>query len=92
MFADIAKNTKFWGSPIKFDMASYTKATEALAAKQLTYTLENLPPADSVGLFKVAFTTAPEAPAGGPTQGGRGAGTGIVDEKGARKQAAAPKL
>jgi hypothetical protein len=79
MFADIAKNSKFWGRSISFDMAAYIKTTEALAAKQLTYTLENLPPADSVGLFKVAFKTSAEAAAGASR-----AGTGIVDEKGGR--------
>lgn len=85
-FADIAKQSKFWGRNISFDMASFVKRTEKLAATQLQYTIENLPPADSVGLFKVAFNTNPAAPAGGAPK----SSTGIVDEK--AKANTAPKL
>jgi len=80
-FAEIASQTKYWGQQIKFDQATYTKRLEELAGKQLAYTINNLPPADAVSLFKVAFKT---------TAGGDGASrgaVGIVDEAG---KAAAP--
>jgi hypothetical protein len=76
-FADLAGQSKFWGKQVKFDMASYIKSTEKLAATQLTYTLENLPPADSVGLFKVSFKTSDAAPSKGSN-----IGSGIIDEAG----------
>jgi hypothetical protein len=74
-------------------MSSYIARTEKLAGKQLQYTLENLPPADSVGLFKVSFKTAESGATGGdgkpatPSAGaGRNApGSGIVDEAGKAK-------
>jgi hypothetical protein len=77
-FADLAAQSKFWGKQVKFDMASYIKSTEKLAGTQLTYTLENLPPADSVGLFKVSFKTSDAAPSKGSN-----IGSGIIDEKAA---------
>jgi len=80
-FAEIAGQSKYWGQQIKFDQAAYMKHLEALAAKQLGYTINNLPPADAVSLFKVAFKTN----AGG-AGASRGA-SGIVDEAG---QAAQP--
>jgi hypothetical protein len=92
MFASLAADTKFWGREIKFDMASYNARTEKLAAKQLQYTLENLPPADSVGLFKVSFNTSDSGAAGSPAAPATGAGrntpgAGIVDEAGKKAQA-----
>jgi hypothetical protein len=54
-FADIASNQKFWGQAIKFDMASFVKRDEELFTQQLTYTVSNLPPANGVSLFKVAY-------------------------------------
>lgn len=78
MFAGLAAQTKFWGRPIKFDQASYNKRLEGLANTQLAYTVGNLPPADSVGLFKVAFKTS-ESSAAGDNKGGA---SGIIDEAG----------
>lgn len=83
-FAELAAQSKFWGKQVAFDMASYIKSTDKLAATQLQYTLENLPPADSVGLFKVAFRTSDAAPSRGAN-----VGSGIVDEAGKKGAAAA---
>lgn len=76
MFAELAGQSKFWGKQLKFDMATYMKRLEVLASTQLTYTINNLPPADAVGLFKVAFKTTDAGPAAN-----KGA-TGIIDEAG----------
>lgn len=54
-FANIAANAKFWGRAIRFDMADFTRHVEALFGKQLTYTVSNLPPANGVTMFKVAY-------------------------------------
>lgn len=83
-FADIASQTKYWGKQIKFDQATYIKQLEELAGKQLGYTINNLPPADAVSLFKVAFRT--NAGGAGPNRGA----AGIVDEAG--KAAAQPNV
>jgi hypothetical protein len=56
-FEELAKNTFFTGKPLAFDKKEFTDAMEALAAKQLTYTLGNLPPADSINVFTVGFKT-----------------------------------
>jgi len=75
-FAELAGQSKYWGKQIKFDQATFVKSLEKLAATQLTYTINNLPPADSVSLFKVSFkTTKTGQPKGN-------APTGIIDEAG----------
>jgi hypothetical protein len=75
-FADLAGQSKYWGKQVKFDQAGFVKTLEKLAATQLTYTINNLPPADSVGLFKVSFKTIKTG------QPKVNAPTGIVDEAG----------
>lgn len=77
-FAEIAKQSKYWGRTIEFDMASYIKRLDKLASTQLQYTLENLPPADSVGLFKVTYKSSSPAAS---TAGAPKPSAGIVDEK-----------
>jgi len=56
-FEEISKSSFFTGKPLSFDRKEFTDAIEKLAAKQLDYTLGNLPPADSINVFTVGFTT-----------------------------------
>lgn len=61
--AGLAKSTYFTGRPLSFDQAKFSARMDALAGQQLGYTVNNLPPADAVGLFAVDYKTA----AGGKT-------------------------
>ncbi|WIA22068.1 hypothetical protein OEZ85_004413 [Tetradesmus obliquus] len=56
-FAEMAKQTFFTGKPLQFNMAQFIKQSDALAGTQLGYTINNLYPADSVGLFSVNYAT-----------------------------------
>jgi hypothetical protein len=75
-FADLAGQSKFWGKQVKFDQVKFVASLEKLAATQLTYTINNLPPADSVSVFKVSIKTTKTG------QPKVNAPTGIIDESG----------
>jgi hypothetical protein len=75
LMADVAADSKFWGRPVKFDAAAFTKRVNALTGQQLTYTLGNLPPANAVHAYKVAYTVSPGDAA---SVGKHGSGSGLV--------------
>ncbi|KAF6260218.1 hypothetical protein COO60DRAFT_1508167 [Scenedesmus sp. NREL 46B-D3] len=56
-FAEMANQTFYTGKPLQFNQAQFIKKIDALAGAQLGYTINNLYPADSVGLFSVDYTT-----------------------------------
>lgn len=56
-FADVAKN-QFWGQNVNFNSAAFVKTSNELAGEQLAFTINNLPPADSVNLYAVNYKTA----------------------------------
>jgi hypothetical protein len=53
----MAKQTFFTGKPVQFNQAQFIKQIDGLAGTQLGYTINNLYPADSVGVFAVDYTT-----------------------------------
>jgi hypothetical protein len=60
-FAEMAKQSFFTGKPLQFNQAQFIKQIDTLAGTQLGYTINNLYPADSVGLFTVAYSTKYDA-------------------------------
>lgn len=59
-FESLAKSTLLAAKPLPFNRPAFIKAMEALANQQLSATVSQLPPADSVGVFSVNYMTRSE--------------------------------